>query len=157
MGLRDLQIPTETITVKGGSFTVRGLSFADLITLANAYGPEMALAFGRITAARETPLTEEDVKTIIRDLVPQFPALVGKAIALASDDTSAEAAEIASRLNFQQQTRALEAMFNLTFTSEAELKNFAESIIRMLTGAAGLMQQVRLQVSEGGFGDSDAM
>lgn len=156
MGLRDIQIPTETVEVPGGSFTVRGLSFADILTLANSHGPQMALLFGRLTDKKQK-IDDTVVKDMIRQVIPQFPDLVGEAIALASDDYTPEAIDIAKRLNFQYQTAALEKMFALTFTSEAELKNFMESIVRMLTGASGLMRQVRLPLSEAGFGASAAM
>ena len=83
-----------------------------------------------------------------------MPDLVAAVIALAADDYEPDTIAVARKLNFQYQLEALEAIFHNTFQSEAELKKFMESIIRMLSGASGLVKQMRLPLSEAGFGAS---
>lgn len=153
MGLRDLQLPSTEIKTPGGSFNVRGLAFSDIVTLANTHGPVVAMVFAKITNGEK--IAEKDVKTILTSVAPQVPDLVAAAIALAADDYEPETIAVARKLNFQYQLEALEAIFHNTFQSEAELKKFMESIIRMLSGATGLVKQMRLLPSELGFGESD--
>lgn len=153
MGLRDIQLPSTTITIPGGSFAVRGLSFSDIVTVANTHGPQVAMIFAKVTNGDK--IAEGDVRTVLANVAPQVPDLVAAIIALAADDYTPETIEIARKLNFQHQLAALEAVFHNTFQSEAELKKFVESIIRMLTGATGLAQQMRLPLSDLGFGESD--
>lgn len=152
MGLRDLQLPSTTVKTPGGDFAVRGLSFSDIVTVANTHGPAVAMVFAKVTNGEK--IAEQEVRTILTSVAPQVPDLVAAVIALASDDYSPEAIDIARKLNFQYQIEALEAIFHNTFQSEAELKKFMESIIRMLGGATGLIQQMRLPLSELGFGVS---
>lgn len=152
MGLRDLQIKTTTITTPGGEFSVRGISFSDIMTLANTHGPQMAMLFGQLMKGGK--VREQDVKTVLMNIIPQAPDLVAGLIALAADDYEPEAIAAAKRMGFQYQVEALEAIFHNTFQSEAELKKFMEAIIRMLSGATGTLQQMRLPLSELGFGAS---
>lgn len=152
MALRDLKLPSTNIETPGGSFEVRGLSYSDLMMLATTHGSQLGLLFGKITEGGGSPITEERVKSTISNLAPQFAEIVAAAIALAADDYSPEGIEIASRLSFNKQTEALEAIFLNTFQSEAELKKFMETIIRMITGARVTLDQVSLPLSEAGFG-----
>ena len=153
MGLRDLQLPSTTIKTPGGEFAVRGLSFSDLVVLANTHGPAVAMVFAKVTNGEK--IAEKDVRTILTSVAPQVPDLVAAVIALAADDYEPDTIAVARKLNFQYQLEALEAIFHNTFQSEAELKKFMESIIRMLSGASGLVKQMRLLPSELGFGASD--
>lgn len=152
MGLRDLQLPSTTITTPGGNFAVRGLSFSDVVTIANTHGPQAAMVFAKITNGEK--IAEKDVRTILTNIAPQVPDMVAAIIAMAADDYTPETIEIARKMNFQHQLAALEAIFHNTFQSEAELKKFVESIIRMMSGATGVLGQMRLPLSELGFGAS---
>jgi hypothetical protein len=153
MGLRDIKLPTTTIETPGGAFAVRGLSFADLVTVANVHGAQAALVFAKLTGGEM--IAEQDVRTILSNLAPQVPDLVAAVIALASDDYAPETVDLAKRLSFNHQVAALEAIFHNTFESEADLKKFMESIIRMFTGAASAVGQMRLPLSEVGYGASE--
>lgn len=155
MALRDLKLPSTTIETPGGSFDVRGLSYSDLMTLATAHGSQMALLFGKITSGGGMAISEERVKATIANLAPQFTEIVAGAIALAADEYNPEGIAVASKLSFNKQTEALEAIFMNTFQSEAELKKFMETIIRMITGVRVTLDQVRLPLSEAGFGASE--
>lgn len=153
MGLRDLQLPSTTIETPNGEFAVRGLSFADIVTVVNEHGPAAAMVFAKLSNGEK--IAEKDVRTVLASVAPQFPDLIAALLALASDDYSPEAVGVAKRLSFNVQVEALEAIFNNTFQSEAELKKFMESAIRMLTGTTNLVKQARLPLSDLGFGASD--
>lgn len=152
MALRDLRLPTTTISTPGGSFAVRGISLSDVMTIANTHGPALAMVFGKLVNGDKVSV--QDVRTLIASIAPQVPDLVAAIIASAADDYSEEGVKMAGKINFQYQVEALEAIFHNTFQSEAELKKFMESVIRMLGGATGLIQQMRLLPSELGFGES---
>lgn len=154
MGLRDLSIKKTTIKTPGGEFAVRGLSLSDVITLANEHGPTLALLYGKLTD-KKSKMSQQDVKTIISGIIPQAPDLVAGLIAVAADEYDAEGCKMAKQLGFQYQVEALEAIFHNTFQSEAELKKFMEAVIRMISGATGSLNQMRLPLSELGFGASD--
>lgn len=149
MGLRDLQLPTTTITTPGGDFAVRGVSLSDLMILANSHGPTIALMFSKAVNGEKIDMAQ--AKAVIAAVAAQAPDLVAELIALASDDHSPEAIAAARKLNFQYQVEALEAIFHNTFQTEAEVKKFMERIINMLTGATGLLTQMRLSPSDLGF------
>lgn len=155
MGLRDLTFASETVKTPGGSFTVRGLSFADVVTLGNIYGPQAALIFGQLVGG-ENKVDAGDVRAVLMKLAPQVPELVTAVIALAADDFNTEGLEAVRKLGFQYQLDALEKIFRATFVSELELKKFVESVIRMITGATGALNQIRLQPSDLGFSAFDA-
>ena len=151
--LRDIHIPTTVIETPGGSFAVRGLSFSDLVLIANTHGPQAAMVFQKVTGGEK--LTVGDVRSILAHIVPQVPDLAAAVIAMATDDYTPETIQVARRLNFQYQLAALEGILNNTFQSEAELKKFMESVVRMLTTATATVQQIRLPLSEAGFGAFD--
>jgi hypothetical protein len=150
--LEDLQLATVEIPTPGGSFSVRGLALADIVTISQNFGPQAAMLFSKIV--NKEKILETDIRTIIMDLLPQAPDMLAMAIALSAD--APKMAPKVMKLQPQYQLAALEAIFQLTFESEAELKKFMESIIRMLVGATGLVEQMRLPLSEAGFGDLDA-
>jgi hypothetical protein len=152
MGLRDLQLPTSTVSTPGGNFDVRGISFSDVMVVANTFGPQAAMVFAKLTNGQKVQV--DDVKSVLANIAPQVPELVAGVIALAADDYSPEGIAMAGKLNFHVQLDALEKIFHNTFQSEAELKKFMESIIRMITGATGVLDQMRLPLSEAGFGAS---
>ena len=153
MGLKDLHIPTTTIDVPGGSFAVRGLSLKDITCLVSEHGPAAALVFGKVVNGDRIELT--DVKSFISSVMPQAPSLIAAAIALAAEEYDEEGIRQAGRLTFQKQIEALEAIFHNTFASEAELKKFVESIVKLLAGATQAVQQMRLPLSELGYGVSE--
>jgi hypothetical protein len=150
MKLRDVVIPITVIETSGGMFSVRGISLEDIQVVAADHGPSMLILYNKVTAGED--VTKQEIQTIIKDLLPQFSTLFGAIIAAASDDYCEKTVEVARKLPFHKQAEALEAIFRLTFSSEAELGKFMESIIRMMSGARGLLDQMRLPLSELGSG-----
>ena len=162
MGLKQVLIPTYVVKAPGSDFAVRALTFAEISTIAKDFAPEAAMAFGKIVSraklrsAGSQQVTAEEVKDIIRGLLPAAPKLVGAVIALASDEYEPACVEIASKLPVGIQVEAIEQIFQMTFSSDAELKKLVESITRMLGSITASVQQMRLPLSELGIGASDA-
>ena len=156
MALRDLSLPTTQITVSGGSFAVRGLSFADITQIAQDHGAEAAMVFGEVTGQYESgTLSQDGLRGLISRTAPRFVDLTAAVISLAADDYSPEAIAMAKRLPVPAQVEAVEAIFLHTFTSESEVKKFAERIIRMMSGVSSTLRQVQLPVSGDGSGASE--
>lgn len=155
MGLRDLPIPRTKIEVGGGSFEVRGIALGDILLALKDFGPQMALLYARITADPEH-FREADIQTIIFGLVQEFPELVAAIIALASDDFDPKTIAQARRLPLPKQVEAVEAIFGLTFTSEAEVGKLLESLARMLERVTETLAMAKARPSVTGIGESAA-
>ena len=154
MGLRDIGIPRTEIEVGSDSFSVRGLTISDITKAAFDYGPQMSILFGRVQS--EENLTTENIRHAVASLGAEFPDMVAAAIALASDDYSKEVIKIAASLPMPKQAETIEAIFVLTFTSEAEVKKLIELLARMILGVSGALTEMRLSASEIGIGESAA-
>jgi hypothetical protein len=149
--LTALKQPTTTIKTSGGDLTVRGLAFEDIWTLAVDHGPHATLLFNKVINQERFDMAE--TRVIFQDLIPQMPSIVAATIALAVDEYTPEGMDVAKKLSPRVQLDAIEAILKLTIESEAELKKLVESVIRMLSGATGLITQMRLPLSEAGFGE----
>lgn len=142
---------TRIVSTRGGPLNLRGLAFEDFWIIANSHGPEASMLFAKVVNKEKIEASE--VGTILGSILPQSPKLVAKVIALSADDDTEEGRQAAARIEPRAQLEALETIFELTIESEAELKKFMESILRMLAGATTLVQQMRLPLSEAGFGE----
>lgn len=140
MGLRDLIIPTKQMPVAGGSLTLRGLSITDLMHLLRESANEMSVAFddiqGHLQAMKGKSLGDQDTIAIIRKVAEQAPTLIGRVIALSSDEP--DLYQTAARLTFADQIKILTEIFYLTFTSEEEVKKLVEIVVRAVTGVNSL-------------------
>ncbi len=152
MGLRDLQIHQTTITYRDQPIHLRGISAVDVMMAAQDYGPQMALAFGKLTSGDANTM---DTKTMIVELSRELPDLVAACIALAADDYSPEGVSTAKKLPFNTQIEAIEAIFQETFYNEAEVKKLIESLTRMIAAISGALTDVAPLTSELGIGASD--
>lgn len=153
MGLRDIGIPRAEIEVGKSTFSVRGITLADITQAAVDYGPQMAILFGRLQ--NKENLASESVSRLVMRLGSEFPGLLAATIALAADDYSKETVKIAAAIPLPKQAEAIEEIFKLTFTSEAEVKKLIESIARMIVGVSGALIEMRASASELGIGESD--
>lgn len=125
MGLRDITLPTETISVGRASFTVRGLSFDDLTSL-----------IGRHQAALESLIDRYQEKgsdaEVLQFLVRETPALAAQIIALASDEPDQE--DAARKLPLPKQVDALTAVAKLTFEEAGGVKKFVDQLAGLFGG-----------------------
>lgn len=154
MGLRNLVIRREAVLLPDGqSFEVRGLSLFDIMSVLNAYGPQMSIVFGKLTAAkRQGPITGGMVKETIASLTQEFPDLLAAAVALAADDYSPEGIRIVKQLPLPAQVQAVETIFSLTFQGEGDVGKLAESLSRMLVAVSGALTDLTLPNGIGASG-----
>lgn len=152
MGLRDVIISKTTVNYREQSFDLRGISATDVMLAAQDYGPQMALAFAKVTAGDAI----DDTQALILDVVKELPELVAAVIAMAADDYDPKVVKIAKSLPFNTQVECVEAIFSETFYNEAEVKKLIESLTRMIAAISGALTDVTPQLSAIGTGLSDA-
>lgn len=153
MGLRDVNIPRASIPVGDTTLELRGLTFSDIMQLANVYGPQMVILFQKVQSGQS--LKTSDVRLAIGSLAQEFPDMAAACIALATDDFDEETVKIAKGLTFPVQTQCIEAIFHKTFASEADVKKLIESVTRMIVGVSGALEGITLP-SLSGIGESAA-
>ena len=150
MGLRDIQIHRTTVMYREQPIEVRGICAADLMVAAQDYGPEIALIFGKVTSGD----FDGDIKKAMMAFGREVPNVVGAVIALAADDYDPEMVETAAKLPFNVQTELVEAIFNETFYSEADVKKLIESLTRMIAAVSGVLAETMPSNLVTGIGES---
>ena len=153
MGLRNITIPERTIPVHEGEITVRGIALTDLMVLVDTYGPQLALAFQKVQTGGS--LSAKDTRLLLTSLAGEFPDMIAAGIALAADSYDKETMALVKRFPFQVQIEIIEAIFALTFTSEAEVKKLLGSLTRMMAEVSGALKTVQLPLPTG-IGESAA-
>lgn len=153
MALRNIKIPTEAIVVNDDAFDVRGIALADLMVLAQAHGPALVTMFGMVMKKDGFEINESTVRSTILDVMTQFPDLLSALIALASDDYTPETVAIARRLPADAQASALQAIFRLSFSSEATLEKLLELATKMMGTLTQALNNATLPTFGGGIGD----
>ncbi len=158
MSLHHIKIRRETVEMDDGQkFEVRGITANDLMSLVGTQGAVLAMIYARAVESRQggRPLTDDDVKGLLMKLAKDFPDMVASVVAYASDSADEEGMAIARSLTFATQIAALEAIFRLTFASEAAVKKLVESLSNMAVAISGALTEVELD-SQTGIGASDA-
>lgn len=134
MALRDYTQPSRTLTIPGGDFTVKGLSFNVLAGLFTDAKDEMMEAMGMYDGmASSGEVTNEALGLA---LVKQFPKLVAKVIAYAADEPESE--EQAAKLPLPIQLDALVTISDLTFSEPDALKKFIGQVMSLIQKAKTL-------------------
>lgn len=150
--LGEITLPVKVVELSNGqSFEVRGISFGDITAIMNSHAAE-AVELYDIVRKRGGSITDSEVKLIIGELIPKFPSLLGMIICVAADDVSDQAMKIALKLSAMKQAQILQDIFELSLTSEAEVKKMLESITDWIQKIAVTLAQARLHTSENGSG-----
>lgn len=125
MGLKDLKLLRDTVEIPGGeSFSVRGLSYADLTQLLGKHG-EVLSEFFQAVVNGDVQAAPEDFGVLAGNVVMRAPAMAADIICLATDEADdPEAFGIALSLPFPKQTEALSKIGKLTFATEDDVKKF---------------------------------
>ena len=130
MGLRDIIIKrTKVELADGQSFDVRGLAAMDVMALVHTHGKALSLAFGKIMAeGRGKTVNEGMVREMLMSVGSDVPEVLAAIIALAGDAYDEKGIQTAAQLPFLTQVAAGTVIFNLSFTSETEIKKLVESL-----------------------------
>ena len=136
MGLKHLKLKAEPVELPDGeSFTVRGLSFADISVLYAKYASEVSAFFDLMARGKAEGVVDvEGAAMLAADFIRKAPALAAEAIAIASG--SPEDFEIALTLPFPVQIEALKKIGLCTFGSEGTAKKFLQTVKLLMTKPA---------------------
>jgi len=138
MALKDIQIPKVDVTVaKDSSFAVRGLSTSDIEHLIRTHGADLRSLFTEFAAGKLDGLMKGDMAPVMRELVGRVPGLIVDLIALAADAEDDEDRKVVKRLPTAVQVDALIKIATLTLSTEGDLGNALETVVKAL----GLVNQ----------------
>lgn len=135
MALRDIQVPRRTVSVPGGEFSVRGLSLLDVNFLLDRHGEALATLFEDLIGKPQAP--GSPMRTVLERSMQGFPRLAAEIVAIAADE--ADAIDIVADLPFVSQLEALEAVAELTFTTDDSLKKVGEIVMKFIQGTSKLV------------------
>lgn len=133
MGLQNYTPERHEFVLKGGAFSVRGLSLEDVSRLINHHLPDLEALFDLFAGNKITNVSEEQFRTIVVGVVQQAPGFAANVIALASDEP--DSAKQAAKLPFPVQVDALMKIGDMTFADVGGLGKGLESIAALLSKA----------------------
>lgn len=137
MKLSQIQVKRSKIPTDSGPddfFEVRGVNVTDLMTLLNDHAPAMRKIYDMFVQDRKEgqPFNRDEVQKILINAIKEFPDVVLRAVAHAADDP--EGYETLRQMPLAVQADALEQVALLSIRSEAELKKFQETMLRLIRG-----------------------
>lgn len=138
-GLRNLTLPTHEVKVsEGESFTVRGLSPNDALSLYYRHTGQLSALFDQFADKGE--LERTDINAVASTVVGTAPIVMAEIIAIGSGSNPGEAGfmedvQIAMSLSAGVQMDALTKIADLTFTSDMPPGKFA-AVVLMLARSA---------------------
>lgn len=140
MALADIDLDYAEVTLPSGkSFSVRGLSLADVTRIVRHHGPVVQEFFLRYAGNRDD-LKKTGIAETALALLDSAPALAAEVIALAADEP--EHAAKVRKFPMGVQMDALEKIAALTFDSEGGPKKFGEAVVRLLQGTTSLLSDL---------------
>jgi hypothetical protein len=157
MGLRDYELPTETVKIDDKTdFTVRGISVEDISRLVLKHGPVCVLVYTKFTEAKGLQgLRPETLGQLLTSVMSEFPEAIADLIATAADEHD-QAAKV-QKLPMGIQFDAIEKIIRLTFSGEADIKKLVETVTRMAEGVKRSADRLNAPIASGngvgGFAD----
>lgn len=142
MALKDVAIPRRTVDLSvSGDVQLRGLTLTDIMSVYRHHGGQLGIVFTTLMDKNQT-LSDSTLQAAIRELAMSAPEALAEIICLAADEPDMH--DTAVRLPLLDQASILEAIFELTLTSEADLKKLVETVLRALNGFNRTAAQVEL-------------
>jgi hypothetical protein len=158
MKLSDIKIDTATVEVDARqSFEVRGITFADLMEMTKDHLPAMRTIFDTFMKNRANGAVfgKEEVTGLLLDAVKEFPELIFRAIAMAADEP--DMVGLVKKLPMTAQLEAVEKICRLSLKTDADIKKFQETILRLIQGTTGLFTNMTMPLDTlmTGYGKSE--
>jgi hypothetical protein len=157
-GLTWALIATREIVTSGGSFTVRGLDAEDIFGLLARRRADVEAFYAAMlsSAGGQSELSLDQANGLAGRLIGEAPEIAAEIVAIAAGPGGAALGDddvaIARAIPFPAKLAALEAIAELTFTSEMPPKKVIETVVRML---GGLTRSIgSLSASQLGAGES---
>jgi hypothetical protein len=132
MPLATYVAPREKVALgKNDSFTVRGLSTADVSKLLQNHRQDLEALFSVFEKSKE--LSTQSVEVVTMYVLEDMPSLAAELILIASDEPDASLDQVVL-LPMPSQLDALGKIMKLTFEEAGGLKNFVAMILTLLRG-----------------------
>jgi hypothetical protein len=123
MALKDIKLPTETVTFSGGSFELRGLSTEDVSALIQVHMSDLEeIAINLMTMDQNKASDEDFIRGLIVSIAQETPELIASLITLSAGEPDAEAMTIARKLPVSVQLEACLKIYKLTVEDFAAIK-----------------------------------
>lgn len=128
----NFDIPTETISVRQGSFTVRGLNSEDVVFLTSHYLEDLKriVAEYGVKHAVGGVLPRAAVAELVMDIAQKFPMMSAEIISRCAE--ASEEIDKFRRLSFVKQIEALKAIAILSVEDGHDLKKAGEVLASLL-------------------------
>ena len=144
MKLAEIKQQTREIQVHHDSFTVRGLTLAEIIALADRHAQPIASAIApHMTGDLNNPIPPKNDTALAFDMLNMVagvaPDLLAEIIAIAADEP--EAVNVAAQLPFPSQLEAILAIAELTNLTKAQLMQ------AITDGVAGPIDDTKMEGS----------
>ena len=141
-GLRAELLGSRTIRTAGGDFVVRGLNAEAIFAIVGRHREALSALFDRLVVQGEggPQISLDQTETLVVALVDAVPEIVGLIIAAAAGPMTDEAIAIARALPAPVQMAALEAVAELTFTSEMPPKKVLEIVVKAMGGVTSALE-----------------
>lgn len=128
----NFEIPTETVTVRGGSFTVRGMNSEDVVFLTSHYLEDLKTLvadYGK-KQAKGGVLPRAAVAELVMDIAQRFPMMSAEMISRCAD--APDQIDKFRQLSFVKQIEALKHIAVLSVEDGHELKKVGEVLASLL-------------------------
>lgn len=141
-GLRADLLCSRTIKTAGGNFVVRGLNAEAIFAIVGRNREALSVLFDRLVVQGDggPQISLDQTETIVVALIDAVPEIVGLIIAASAGPMTDEAVAIARALPAPVQMAALEAVAELTFTSEMPPKKVLETVVRAMGGVTSALE-----------------
>lgn len=134
MALSDIVIPTKTMTYRGTSFTVHGVTANDVMRMLFEAEHDVGRALDAIEKLKDAD--EAASRDLIAVLLRETPELVARVIASAADEPGSWSTVL--KLPVSVQAEALAAVWDLTFEEPESVKKFVVSLTAIAQSMAAL-------------------
>lgn len=126
----NFEIPTETIQVGSGSFTVRGCNSEDVVFLTTTYFNDIVKMVEKFGRTNQGLMSRSQVSELVMAVARDFPSMTAEIISRCAD--APEQIDKFRMLPFIKQIDALRAIAILSVDDGAEIKNWLGGLASLL-------------------------
>ncbi|MGV1944904.1 MULTISPECIES: phage pre-tape measure protein [unclassified Agrobacterium] len=137
-------LKTEAVTFEGGEIVVRGLTVPDLSQLVEVHQDSAVAIYEKFSGKNPEALSEQTVESVALEILGKFPSAIAHLLYLCDAEREPDTTvEPYASLPIDVQVAALEKIATLTFAMQGGVKNFVETVVRLVANAGGLSKELR--------------
>lgn len=137
-------LKTEAVKFEGGEIVVRGLTVPDLSQLVEVHQDSAVAIYEKFSGKNPEALSEQTVESVALEILGKFPSAIAHLLYLCDAEREPDATvEPYASLPIDVQVAALEKIATLTFAMQGGVKNFVETVVRLVANAGGLSKELR--------------